>query len=89
MQPSLLDLILTNEAGMIESLDYCSGLGKSDHVLIKCQLACYSATCGSPDLKSNLNRADFDRLNENIDRLTGNACQQWMSMRAINGLVTP
>lgn len=68
VQPSLLDLILTNEAGMIESLDYCPGLGKSDHVLIKCQLACYSATCGSTDLKWNLNRADFDRLNENIDK---------------------
>ena len=49
--PSLLDLILTNEEGMVTSLDYCPGLGKSDHVLIKCQLACYRLSSRPESLK--------------------------------------
>ena len=32
---SLLDVILTNEEGMVASVDFCPGLGKSDHVLLK------------------------------------------------------
>ena len=35
VSPSLLDLILTNEEGMITSMDFCPRLGKGDHVMIK------------------------------------------------------
>ena len=66
VEPSLLDLVLTNEESMIERLDYCPGLGKSDHVLIKGQLACYSTSVVASSLKWNLSRADFQKLGKKI-----------------------
>ena len=32
--PSLLDLIMTNEEGMVNTIQYLSPLGKSDHICI-------------------------------------------------------
>ena len=68
VNPSLLDLILTNEEGMVHHLDYCPGLGKSDHVLIKCQITCYNTTHTSESLRWNFSRADFLKLNQIISR---------------------
>ena len=62
VRPSLLDLIFTNEERMVVSLDYCPGLGKSDHILLKCKLACYSTPCKPKNLKWNFNRANFQEL---------------------------
>ena len=39
-QPSLLDLILTNEEDMVFDLEYLPGLGKSDHVSLKFTYNC-------------------------------------------------
>ena len=33
-EPSVLDLVLTNEEGMIENIDYGNPLGKSDHLVL-------------------------------------------------------
>ena len=41
--PSLLDLVITNEDGMLTSLQYLPGLGKSDRVVLDFGLACYTA----------------------------------------------
>jgi len=40
-EPHPLDLLLKNEASMVESIEHCSGLGKSDHVCIKFTLNCF------------------------------------------------
>ena len=42
VSPSLLDLVFTNEEGMLTNLQYSPGLGKSDHVLLTFLLACYT-----------------------------------------------
>ena len=42
-EPSLLDLIITNEAGMIENLAHYPALGDSDHCCLKFNLNCYAA----------------------------------------------
>ena len=39
--PSLLDLIITNEDGMVQNAEPRSPLGKSDHVVIYFTLRCY------------------------------------------------
>ena len=41
-EPSVLDLIFTNEEDMVSELDYLSSMGKSDHFLISCNFNCYS-----------------------------------------------
>ena len=33
-EPSVLDLVLTNEEGMIENIEYGNPLGKSDHLVL-------------------------------------------------------
>ena len=60
--PSTLDLILTNEEGMVRDLTYMPGLGCSDHVVLKFNLACYTErrTPSGPSL--NYNRGDYDLL---------------------------
>ena len=40
-QPNLLDLILTNDEGMVQNLTYHPGLGDSDHCCLKFDLNCY------------------------------------------------
>ena len=42
--PSLLELIFTHEANMINHIDYLSDLGNSDHVCIGVHLSCYSTS---------------------------------------------
>ena len=69
VRPSLLDLILTNEEGMVTSLNYFPGLGKSDHVLLKCKLACYSLASRTESLKWNFNRANFQDLDRRIRQI--------------------
>ena len=41
-EPSLLDLIITNEEGMIQNLSYHPALGDSDHCCLKFDLCCYA-----------------------------------------------
>ena len=41
--PSLLDLLLTNEELMIEEATYCPPLGRSDHVLLDFRFMCYTS----------------------------------------------
>ena len=47
-KPSLLDLIFTNEEGMIQTLQRSPGLGDSDHECIDFTLNCYKNTEESP-----------------------------------------
>ena len=41
-EPSLLDLVFTNEENMIESINHMSGLGKSDHLQLEFIFNCYT-----------------------------------------------
>lgn len=70
VSPSLLDLILTNEEGMITSMDFCPGLGKSDHVMIKSKLAVYSSVCKPNCLKWNFSRANFQELDKQLSKIS-------------------
>ena len=60
--PNLLDLIFTNEAYMINHIDYLPGLGNSDHVRICFHLSCYSISKPNHTPRYNVNRADFDSM---------------------------
>ena len=41
-EPSVLDLVLTNEEGMIENIEYGNPLGKSDHLVLTFEFKCYT-----------------------------------------------
>ena len=59
---SLLDLVFTNEADMINHIDYLPGLVNSDHVCIRFHLSCYSTIKPNHIPRYNVNRADFDSI---------------------------
>ena len=61
--PNVLDLVLTNEEGMLNNLQYLPGLGKSDHVMLQFTLACYTTPIELKERKLNYNRADFVKMN--------------------------
>ena len=63
-----LDLIFTNEVGMVKNMQYCPGLSNSDHVIIRFDLACYTVRHESKDPRLDFNRADFAKLNDLINR---------------------
>ena len=63
-----LDLIFTNEVGMVKNMQYCPGLGNSDPVIIRFDLACYTVRHESKDPRLDFNRADFAKLNDLINR---------------------
>ena len=41
-EPAILDLVLTNEEGMIENIEYGNPLGKSDHLVLTFEFKCYT-----------------------------------------------
>ena len=59
--PSILDLILTNEEGMVRNLVHLSGLGKSDHVILRFSLTCYSTPSVSRANKLNYKRGRYEK----------------------------
>ena len=61
--PNVLDLLLTNEEGMLTELQYLPGLGKSDHVVLSFQLACYTSPSESNTARLHFHRADFRKMN--------------------------
>ena len=60
--PGLLDLVFTNEEGMIQNLTHNAGLGESDHECIIFTLNCYEE--GTDRQQHNYFRADYVTLRE-------------------------
>ena len=64
--PHMLDLVLSNEEGMVKNLELLPGLGTSDHVMIQFQLACYSPAIDHAIPRLNLNKGNFKLLNQRL-----------------------
>ena len=60
--PSTLDLVLTNEEGMVSSLSFHPGLGKSDHVTLIFHMTCYTTLTSPGDVRRNFHKADYPKL---------------------------
>ena len=67
--PNVLDLLFTNEEGMLTGLNYHPGLGKSDHIVIRFSVACYTLRV-TPHLdRLNFRRADWNSLKDMLTRV--------------------
>ena len=51
---------------MVKNMQYCPGLSRTDYVILRFDLACYTVRHESQDLRLDYNRADFDKLNDLI-----------------------
>ena len=70
-EPSVLDLIFTNEEDMVSELDYLSSIGKSDHLLISFNFNCYTTSEfeGSKKVKYNYHKGDYQSINADLSRI--------------------
>ena len=92
-EPSLLDLIFTNEENMIENLTTHPSLGKSDHLILSFNYICYTLPDFKCEQKSRLNffKGDYVSIREELDKInwTNNLngmdmLQSWRSFAEIN-----
>ena len=63
---STLDLIFTNEEGMVENVEYLPGIGASDHAVIIFKLRCYTPRVDSSSPKPNFFKCDYDAMRESL-----------------------
>ena len=62
--PSVLNLVLTNEEGMVTHFEHLPGLGSSDHCILQFTLVCYAVTSFSPPQYHN--HTDYRLLAETL-----------------------
>ncbi len=66
---SLLDLILTNEEGMVSNIQYVSPLCKSDHVCLLFNTNLYSSTVENIKPRYAYHRGNYENMNENLKQI--------------------
>jgi len=62
--PNVLDLVFTNEEGMVSDVSYLPGLGSSDHICIRFNLNCYSERSNDKLPRLNMHKADYVKMRE-------------------------
>lgn len=65
-EPHILDLILSNEEGMVSDIEYCSPLGKSDHSLITFNFNCYIQQENMERTKYYYDKANFQGMRNEL-----------------------
>ena len=65
-EPSLIDLILSNEEHQVSNLKYLAPLGKSDHSVLSFTYECYFVQDGMNE-RYNYNKADFEGMKGNLE----------------------
>jgi hypothetical protein len=67
--PSLLDLVFTNEKGMIETIDHCSPLGNSDHEILEFRFVHTNVAKPTSDEKIRYFKGDYASVNEILKKV--------------------
>ena len=67
--PNTLDLIITNEEGMINQLELAAPIGKSHHVCIHFQFNCYIDPPKSQNPKYIYHKGNYDQMREEIRQI--------------------
>ena len=65
----MLDLIFTNEANMVASIEYQSPLGKSDHSVLRFDFKCYTVIQNYTQKKIYYDKADYKAINEALHKI--------------------
>ena len=96
--PSLLDLILTNEDDLIQELDHKPGLGESDHECLYFNINCYKNITKKGPTLPNYYKADYNKIQDRLkdinwyERLNGDSIEDYETFMkilktAMDGLV--
>ena len=73
--PHILDLVLTNEEGMISSITHLPPLGNSDHEVLSFRLHCYTSPRRDPGNKLNLNKGNYEEMANKLNTATWEAIE--------------
>ena len=82
--PSILDLVFSNEEHMVSNMNYLSGLGSSDHVLISLDFYCFIDVTKGSFTKFNFFKGDYISMNQALLDIQWNMvlgglslCESW------------
>jgi hypothetical protein len=65
---NILDLVITNEEGMVDDIQYEAPLGKSDHLVLKFDFLCYKEILSPKTSKFSFHKGDYTALSEEISK---------------------
>ena len=65
-RPSTLDIILSNEPGLVQNVTIHPPIGSSDHVVLQFQINCYGQEAHTSGVHLNFNKGDYLLLNKLI-----------------------
>ncbi len=66
-KPSILDLILTNEEGMVSDLEIWSPIGKSDHACLSFWFNCYLINTEKKFTRYMYDKANYEAMRRDLD----------------------
>ena len=67
--PHILDLVISNEEGMITDIKYDSALGKSDHLTLSFNFQCYYSAEGFIKKVLVYNKGNYDAIRNELSRI--------------------
>ncbi|MEW8547739.1 MAG: hypothetical protein AB2693_29880, partial [Candidatus Thiodiazotropha sp.] len=79
-EPSILDLVFTNEENMIDNIEYFSGLGKSDHLVLYFNFLCYTELKDSKFTKLNYFKGNYNEIQKELLSVDWNLVFQRLSL---------
>ena len=65
-QPSLLDLIFTNEEGLVSNIEYLPPIGASDHLCLRAELNVYPDEI-EEEPRLNYHKGNYEKISEELD----------------------
>ena len=66
-QPSILDLIITNEEDMVLGLEFLSPLGASDHKVLTFKFQCYCSYTNTSSTHYNYYKGDYELIRKELN----------------------
>ena len=79
-EPSTLELLLTNEEGMIDEIEMESTFRKSDHGLLSFVFHCYNTELTDAPNKFLFSKEDYNKIKEELSKIV------WEDVWTDNGL---
>jgi hypothetical protein len=65
---NILDLVITNEEGMVDDIQYEAPLGKSDHLVLKFNFLCNKEIQSSKSSKFSFHKGNYTALSEEMSK---------------------
>ena len=75
-EPSILDLVFTNEENMVNNISYLPGLGKSNHLALSFKFICYTQQQEIAFKKLNYTKGNYREIEKEIEAVTGKQIYQ-------------